>query len=300
MDVTFQYRVKLPQTLSEILKSEIWMFNHIPSSIVRLADEPMKFAATAFILLRTGSATIDINLRQFKIQAPAFIKIATNSYLHIKEVSDNIDAATAVASREFADRLGILFRNRFWMHNIYENTVLCLSPEVADIFFKFYDDLIVLYENTDNPDRNAAILHFIASFFFANGYRFTSDFNIPSPDSTSKNLTEKFLSLAQRHFATEHQLSFYASKLSISPKHLSRCVKKFTGFSASEWIERYILLEAKVLLKSSNLNVSQIANELHFTTSSAFGKFFRKNTGISPLKFRKSNMGYDVKNIDIL
>lgn len=289
MEVKYQYRVKLPQTLSEILKSEIWMFNHIPAAIVRLATEPMKFAATAFILLRTGNATVDINLRKHHIQAPAFLKISANSYLHIREVSDDIDAATAVASHDFVDQLQILFRNKFWLHNVYENSVLSLASETAETFFKFYDDMFHLYEDSENPDRDAAILHFIASFFFANGYRFSSRLKLDSPDTTSKSLTEKFLSLAQKYFATQHQLAFYASQLSISPKHLSRSVKKFTGFSASQWIERYILLEAKVMLKSSNLNVSQISDQLNFTTPSAFGKFFRKNTGMSPLNFRKSN-----------
>ena len=61
-----------------------------------------------------------------------------------------------------------------------------------------------------------------------------------------------------------------------------------TGYSAVEWIERFVILEAKVLLKSSNLNIQQIADELHFPSQSFFGKYFKKLTGMSPKEYRNS------------
>ena len=59
-------------------------------------------------------------------------------------------------------------------------------------------------------------------------------------------------------------------------------MKNLTGFTAVEWIERYVVLEAKVMLKASNLNIQQISDELNFPSQSFFGKYFKKNVGMSP------------------
>ncbi|MDE5552524.1 MAG: helix-turn-helix domain-containing protein, partial [Muribaculaceae bacterium] len=61
-----------------------------------------------------------------------------------------------------------------------------------------------------------------------------------------------------------------------------------TGFTAVEWINRYIILEAKVMLSSTNMNVQQIAEELNFPSQSFFGKYFKKATGVSPKDFRNA------------
>ena len=98
-------------------------------------------------------------------------------------------------------------------------------------------------------------------------------------------MSDQFLALVQQNFRKERFLEFYASKLEVTPKHLSRTIKKQTGYTAVEWIERYVILEAKVLLKSSNLNIQQIADELNFPSQSFFGKYFKKLTGVSPKEF---------------
>ena len=61
-----------------------------------------------------------------------------------------------------------------------------------------------------------------------------------------------------------------------------------TGISAVAWIERHVVLEAQVMLRSSNLNIQQISDELHFKSQSFFGKYFKKATGLSPKQFRNS------------
>ena len=58
--------------------------------------------------------------------------------------------------------------------------------------------------------------------------------------------------------------------------------------TAVSWIERLVVLEAQVMLKSSNLNIQQISDELNFKSQSFFGKYFKKFTGMSPKEFRNS------------
>ena len=68
---------------------------------------------------------------------------------------------------------------------------------------------------------------------------------------------------------------------------MSAMVKGYTGKGALDWINEYVVLEAKILLGNTDLNVQQIAYRLNFPTQSAFGKYFRQQTGMSPRNYRQ-------------
>ena len=71
----------------------------------------------------------------------------------------------------------------------------------------------------------------------------------------------------------------------MSVNYLSTVVKNYTGKTAGDWIDEYVILEAKSLLRFSGLNIQQIAYQLNFPTQSAFGKYFKNKTGLSPKRF---------------
>ena len=73
----------------------------------------------------------------------------------------------------------------------------------------------------------------------------------------------------------------------ITPRYLSRVVKESTQFSAAEWIERLVVLEARALLKSTNMTIQQISDELNFSTQTFFGKYFKRRVGLSPKEYRR-------------
>ena len=64
--------------------------------------------------------------------------------------------------------------------------------------------------------------------------------------------------------------------------------KELTGKSANKWIDDALIVEAKMLLKAPQATVQQVADILHFSDQSTFGKFFKKHMGISPMEYRKS------------
>jgi len=79
----------------------------------------------------------------------------------------------------------------------------------------------------------------------------------------------------------------YASRLNISPNYLSECVKKASNKSAMEVLLSHKLIIAKTLLKQTSKNINEIAEEMNFSETTNFIKFFKKMTGITPSKFRK-------------
>lgn len=97
-----------------------------------------------------------------------------------------------------------------------------------------------------------------------------------------------FLSLAKEHYKEQRGVKFYADKLCITPKYLSFLIKERSGKSCNEWIDDYVVLEAKALLKSTNMTIQQIADELNFPSQSFFGKYFKRIVELSPKEYRNS------------
>lgn len=85
----------------------------------------------------------------------------------------------------------------------------------------------------------------------------------------------------------KRSVGFYASKLFITSKHLTKVVKSITGRTASDWIEDVVIEEIEHELLSSSESISEIAFRLNFSNLSFFGKFFKRKTGVSPLTYRK-------------
>ena len=86
----------------------------------------------------------------------------------------------------------------------------------------------------------------------------------------------------------ERGLSFYAGKLFLTPKYLSKLIKNVSGRSAHEWIDSFVILEAKNRLKYSDRPIKQIVSELNFPNQTTFYRFFKIQTGMTPTEYRKS------------
>lgn len=99
-------------------------------------------------------------------------------------------------------------------------------------------------------------------------------------------ITAKFKQLIQQKFREYKQVKEYADFLNITPLYLNEAIKKITGFAASYWIHQEIILEAKRLLQYTDLNITAVAYELGYDDYAYFSRFFKKNTGTTPLHFR--------------
>ncbi|MFP3592726.1 helix-turn-helix domain-containing protein [Chryseobacterium sp. SIMBA_038] len=103
----------------------------------------------------------------------------------------------------------------------------------------------------------------------------------------SNPIISKFLNLIDIHFKTERSVSFYAEKLNISANYLNIVCKKNLNTSASSLIQDRILLEAKRLLKVSEMSVKDIVYDLGFYDHASFSKFFKAQTGMTPSQFKE-------------
>lgn len=285
MTSRLHYNIDLPEDVSTILDQDFWMLENIGPSMLRSLTEPVKFAATSWIIISQGSCKADINLVSHEISGPTFVTVKSTQILQPSYISDDFNATVIVMSKRFTDNL-FMFLNNSPLSALSSRHPVVEIPEDSlqkfQVFIRMLRDIIA---EKDNQYGSQALMYQMLYFI----HRYMWKCYEPFKDelvSRQGRMSDQFLSLVQINFRKERFLDFYASKLEVTPKHLSRTIKKQTGFTAVEWIEKYVIIEAKVLLKSSNLNIQQIADELNFPSQSFFGKYFKKVTGLSPKEYR--------------
>ena len=104
----------------------------------------------------------------------------------------------------------------------------------------------------------------------------------------SDTILKDFAELLMQNIRKETSIGFYAEKLCISKQYLSLIVKEKTRVTIGTIIASMRVEVASQLLRDPDLTVQQIAAELSFSDQSSFGKFFKKHTGVSPLKYRQT------------
>lgn len=279
------YAVNLGDTVEDILENDFWMMEKFTPGLMKMTKTPIKFANMSSIFVRRGHFKADINLIPMEVSAPCIVNVGPGQILNPDELSDDFEASFIVLSPRMKEKLFIFINDPFFYGLSSNHPVLPITPDMVDKYEELYADLYADFIDKENPYRQQSILHTLLVFLFRHGIR-SLHFLRDSYPSHPGRMSERFLKLVRQHFKTHRFLEFYAEQLQITPKHLSRTVKMQTGYTAVDWIERFIVLEAQVLLKSSDLHVQQIADELNFPSQSVFGKYFKKKTGMSPREFR--------------
>ena len=108
-----------------------------------------------------------------------------------------------------------------------------------------------------------------------------------SAPAQKESFMHRFLQLLTQEGRVKHPIDFYADRLCVTAGYVSTMVKRHSGMTALQWIDRALVREAKVLLHHTQMPVAEVAETLGFATPSFFIRFFRQQTGTTPLQYRK-------------
>lgn len=139
-----------------------------------------------------------------------------------------------------------------------------------------------------NPDVIKGLAHALSYTILSMVKRFRINQHNGELKNTSRaqQLFDQFMTMLHIHHDMERSIQFYADKMCLTPKYLSGIIKSYSGKTALDWINEYVVLEAKMMLRYTAMTVQQISNSLNFPTQSAFGKYFKQQVGISPKQYR--------------
>lgn len=105
--------------------------------------------------------------------------------------------------------------------------------------------------------------------------------------SSSERLFNEFTRIIMSLYPRPRSVSYYADKLNVTPKYLSAVCKEISGKTASDIITSFVIKDVKFLLTRTEKGIKEITHELEFSSISFFGKYVKKNLGMSPKHYRE-------------
>jgi AraC family transcriptional activator of pobA len=110
----------------------------------------------------------------------------------------------------------------------------------------------------------------------------------PTKLTQKENILTRFTTLLAKDFKVQRSVQYYADRLFITPKHLTKTLKELTNKTAGEFIDEMVITEAKVLLDDMSMSVARVSQELNFSNQFFFSKFFKRQTGINPSAYKST------------
>ncbi|GAE85268.1 helix-turn-helix domain-containing protein [Bacteroides reticulotermitis] len=250
-----------------------------------LPNYPFKINVLSALICTKGVTRGKINLKPYTAEAPCMILMLPEQILEYEYVSEDFDGYVIVMSKQFLSSLEIKENFSAYL-SVTKQPYTPLNEREMDAMLSYYTMLQRVIRAVSNINRFEIAKHLTIAFFYGIG---PSLHNLSEkPTNRSEMLLEDFLKLVRTNYKEQRGLDFYADKLCLTPKYMSSVVKQASGISAGEWIDRYIILEAKALLKSTNMTIQQIGDEFNFANQSFFGKYFKRLVGVSPKEYRNN------------
>ncbi|HUN19861.1 MAG TPA: helix-turn-helix domain-containing protein [Muribaculaceae bacterium] len=261
-------------------------------------DVPARFNGLTMYLCRSGKARLEVNMAEYEL-APKSLTIITPGQL-VSCGQMDINGDTLFISIDFLKDINIDL-NAVTSPPLLKNhisPVMPLSDNEFDLIARYFE---LLHSNAVNNTtqlyaRNIGRTLIAATIYqilqFVDSRRAEENALVGSGTTTLStrrmSYVHEFGRLVHKYFRKERSVAFYADKLFISPKYLSLLVKEATGRSAANWIDEYVIMEAKNMLRFSGRNIQQVTYDLNFPNQSSFGKYFKHLTGMSPTQYQRS------------
>lgn len=252
-------------------------------------EEPYRAEGYAIGYLKTGSIRMQSGLSRIIVKSPAIITLSPSVIRSFSKSSDEMHLDIVFFKETFLleNQIDVFFMMKYDFFEKDERHVIALQKDqhskISRILELLYGAFKMpnLYEAPIIRNYIYILIHEIAAMHKSQ----LSDF--PGISDSSNPLFARFRNLLIKEFLRQRSVSFYANKLNVTSKHLSKVIKKETGKTAGDWIDEAIGLEAKILLQNKTLTISQVSEHLNFLDQSVFGKFFKAKMGISPLEYRR-------------
>ena len=245
-----------------------------------------------FIGLREkGKARFNINLKETEAGPNDLVVCSPGDLMHAHLEDGAHLSQTMMVSSNFLKEMYISLNSFMpFFASQKEHPVFRLSNQEKEEL-KAYFMLIKEAVESEDYFRVDITKRLLAAYLYKLGsilYRHRPELQAEAakPLKREEILFKEFIRLVSEHHRKERRVDFYAEQLFLSSKHFSTVIKKVSGKTAGQWIDEYVILEAKTLLKYSPMSIQEIAYYMNFPNPSFFGKYFKHHTGLSPSEYK--------------
>lgn len=245
---------------------------------------PVKSDTTISIIIISGSMECIVDMTVHDIDTPGMLIILPSQIVESISFSNDFKGFCLIMSSSFMANLPMSNKIPL-LTNVRRNSFFAVDkPSLKAI--ENYIHMVQAALRAPNNYKYEIVTHLTVAYYYGLGTYIHNTERREVSTSRNDQIANDFLDLVRENCFLHRDMSFYSDTLCLSAKHISLAVKKVTGDNAMKWIERYTILNAKSLLKTTSLPISEISDMFNFSTLSDFGKYFKRFTGYSPRAFR--------------
>lgn len=251
---------------------------------------PVKCESFFVVAVLRGSVRLVINLREEEVCAGQMLMMMPGSIFQHHTKSEDAQVFSMVLDVEFVNMMRKHLGVRLpFIPGYYHHVIIPLSEERMKMNLEIYLKVKEELQQRNYPMRKEVVQRYLEIMMLKN-YAMSEAVDKPElngkPINRKEQIFHDFLALLEKNYTQERSISFYADRMCLTPKYLSTIIKEVSGKHGMQWIDEFVSLEAKALLRNSDLSVKQVSDQLNFPSQSMFGRFFKKMTGYSPKQYK--------------
>ena len=264
----------------------------------KILAHPFRMDAYMVIYCVQGHIKLSVNLSEYDLRSGMVFLNHPGNIMRVNQLvetgNDDLRYVCVLMSKDFVNNLMVDI-NRILTQDLslMDNPTLLLN-DAQIAMLKEHVHLMINLVQSDSTLKLESLRSVLSSLFYyvagawAIRKSLTKTITKNAVSGRSKAVFDQFIKLVNENFVMHRNVGFYADRLSLTPKYLSRIIRETSGRSAPEWIDDYVILEAKNLLKYSGLAIKEIVYKLNFPSQSVFYKFFKARTGMTPTEYKNS------------
>lgn len=251
---------------------------------------PVKSESFFTLTLLRGSMRMIVNLREVEIHEGQLLAMMPGCIFEGRWFSRDLRFCGMVVDKDYMETMRKNVGIRMDLtHRYYNYMIRDIAPAVIENHLQMYKMICRELTREDYTYKKEVIQRYCEIWVLKNislNNYIDDKPELNKPLNRKEEIFHDFLSLLETYYTQERSISFYADRMCLTPKYLSTIIKEVSGKHGMQWIDEYVSLEAKALLRNSTLSVKQVSDQLNFPSQSMFGRFFKKMTGYSPKQYK--------------
>lgn len=259
----------------------------------RVLAYPFRIDGYMVLYCVSGHVKLNVNLQEHEIKSGMLFLNYPGTIIRVNEIldadEDGLRYICVVMSREFVGNLMLDVNKLFTQDlSLMGTPSITLSDDQTKLL-REHVCLMINVVQSESKFKTESIRSILSSVFYFIAGVWVEKAAVQKAvaiSSRTQTVFDQFIKLVSEYHTEHRNVGFYAQRLSLTPKYLSRIIRDASGRSAPEWIDEYVILEAKNLLKYSGLAIKEIVYKLNFPSQSVFYKFFKARTGLTPTEYK--------------
>ncbi len=241
----------------------------------------------ALCICTGGNADLEIDNRKYHVNATSLLVAAPSTIVRFLKTSSNFKMKLLFFDKNFLikniSNPFIIEKMNLFSEGSYS---LVKTTEKNSLQIQNLLDYLKKKSRKQGKFTEEIVRTIIFNLLLETAEIIDKEHDIPEKEECNKDVYLRFSRLIRENIRQQRSVQFYADQLFISRKYLIEIIKKASGKTPHEVIDETLLKEAYVMLGNPAVNISEIAFQLKFNSASAFGRFFKKYTSISPSEYR--------------